>query len=336
MSAALLAKDIDNLAVEWVLADPGQAAEITGVENNLADPPIPIDLSGTTADATPLIKGELLQNLAPEQRVHVYSGESWLGAAVATGTKWTFQSPELGVGNHALQAAIVSADGSVLSRGSVWPLVVHGAASQAQGQSAVVALSLAANFARTPVTQTALSSAPTGSNHLQCFQAGSDDLVACDSPQAIALSGVNKQDGMRLQSGAHRFARVGNQPLSSCVHRCTGKPLLFTHEQALKHAATVEGWRLPTRRELFGLVDTQCSSPAIDTAAFPDTPAQLLYWTSTPALPELGKLATTLAKPGSRRGQFHSERAQWGASTVPATPVALRPDWSVRRPVAWG
>ena len=73
--------------------------------------------------------------------------------------------------------------------------------------------------------------------------------------------------------------------------RCTGKPLLFTHEQALKHAATVEGWRLPTRRELFGLVDTQCSSPAIDTAAFPDTPAQLLYWTSTPALPELGKLA---------------------------------------------
>lgn len=217
VSAALLAKDSDNLAVEWVLTDPGQAAEITDVENNLEKPPRPIELSGTTNDATPLIKGELLQNLDAGQRVHVYTGESWLGAAVVTGTKWTFQSPELGVGNHALQAAIVSADGSVLSRGNVWPVVVHGAASQAQGQSAVVALSLAANFARTPVTQTALSSAPTGSNHLQCFQAGSDDLVACDSPQAIALSGVNKQDGMRLQSGAHRFARVGNQPLSSCV-----------------------------------------------------------------------------------------------------------------------
>lgn len=72
--------------------------------------------------------------------------------------------------------------------------------------------------------------------------------------------------------------------------RCTGQSQLFTHEQAFKHAAKLDGWRLPTRRELFGLVDTQCSAPAIDTAAFPDTPAQHLVWTSTPALPELAKL----------------------------------------------
>jgi hypothetical protein len=41
------------------------------------------------------------------------------------------------------------------------------------------------------------------------------------------------------------------------------------------------GWRLPTVRELHGLVDKQKAKPAIDVTAFPNTPAAP-YWTATP------------------------------------------------------
>ncbi|MYW70398.1 DUF1566 domain-containing protein [Streptomyces sp. SID8379] len=42
-----------------------------------------------------------------------------------------------------------------------------------------------------------------------------------------------------------------------------------------------DGWRLPSRIEVMSLVDTTRSGPAIDTAAFPGTPAQF-FWTSSP------------------------------------------------------
>jgi hypothetical protein len=40
------------------------------------------------------------------------------------------------------------------------------------------------------------------------------------------------------------------------------------------------GWRLPTRRELLTLVDTQAESPTID-AAFAGTPSEW-FWSATP------------------------------------------------------
>lgn len=52
-----------------------------------------------------------------------------------------------------------------------------------------------------------------------------------------------------------------------------------TYDDALK--ALGEGWRLPTIKELFSLVDHARKSPAIDTEAFPDT-AYDWYWSSTP------------------------------------------------------
>ncbi|GLY06415.1 DUF1566 domain-containing protein [Actinoplanes sp. NBRC 101535] len=41
------------------------------------------------------------------------------------------------------------------------------------------------------------------------------------------------------------------------------------------------GWHLPTRVELSSIIDSGRSGPAIDTTAFPGTPAQF-FWTSTP------------------------------------------------------
>jgi Protein of unknown function (DUF1566) len=41
------------------------------------------------------------------------------------------------------------------------------------------------------------------------------------------------------------------------------------------------GWRLPTVKELLTLVDITVASPAIDSAVFPGTPAEM-FWTTTP------------------------------------------------------
>ncbi len=46
-------------------------------------------------------------------------------------------------------------------------------------------------------------------------------------------------------------------------------------------AALGEGWRLPTIKELFSLVDHTKTGPAIDTEKFPDTKSDW-YWSSTP------------------------------------------------------
>jgi RNA polymerase sigma factor (sigma-70 family) len=57
----------------------------------------------------------------------------------------------------------------------------------------------------------------------------------------------------------------------------------FTQAEAYCSALTLAGggWHLPTRIELTSIVDTSRSGPAIDTTAFPGTPAQY-FWTSSP------------------------------------------------------
>lgn len=66
---------------------------------------------------------------------------------------------------------------------------------------------------------------------------------------------------------------------------CTGNARTMTHEEALSHAQTQVGWRLPSAKELATLVDSGCDSPTIDAVAFPSTPSARwpsAYWTSTP------------------------------------------------------
>lgn len=62
---------------------------------------------------------------------------------------------------------------------------------------------------------------------------------------------------------------------------CTGTVSLFTHEQAIQHAQSQAGWRLPNVKELESLVDRGCEEPMIDSVAFPGTP-RTGFWTSTP------------------------------------------------------
>ena len=62
---------------------------------------------------------------------------------------------------------------------------------------------------------------------------------------------------------------------------CAGTALAYTHEQALVHAQTQDGWRLPNVKELTSIVDRSRSIPAIDPTAFPATSTRW-YWTSSP------------------------------------------------------
>lgn len=68
---------------------------------------------------------------------------------------------------------------------------------------------------------------------------------------------------------------------------CTGTVSALTHESALSMAQNSTGWRLPNVKELAGLADKGCKSPAIDGAAFPDTPP-VWYWSSTPNVTQGG------------------------------------------------
>jgi Protein of unknown function (DUF1566) len=67
---------------------------------------------------------------------------------------------------------------------------------------------------------------------------------------------------------------------------CTGTASTFTHEAALTRAsaqatATGVAWRLPNVKELSSIADKSRINPAIDTVAFPATPADW-FWSSSP------------------------------------------------------
>jgi Protein of unknown function (DUF1566) len=61
---------------------------------------------------------------------------------------------------------------------------------------------------------------------------------------------------------------------------CTGIASTMGHQDALTHAKSQSGWRLPNVKELASLMDLSCVNPAIDSVAFPATPAGN-FWTAT-------------------------------------------------------
>jgi hypothetical protein len=63
---------------------------------------------------------------------------------------------------------------------------------------------------------------------------------------------------------------------------CAGKAAKVTLADAkTKAGAMTPAWRVPTKDELKGLVDTSAKKPAIDKSAFPGTPASL-FWAIKP------------------------------------------------------
>lgn len=181
----------------------------------------------------------------------------------------------------------------------------------------------AALTALTLIVCSSLSAQPklphTGITADQCLKLNGELFVACSSPEAIALSGANKQDGMRTDINAMAYKRVGLFSKTKCVKDSVtgliweGKTASgsragsnrytnFGDHRAGDSSAYVAAvnahglcgytdWRLPTVHELHGLVDygVREPNPKIDASMFPNT-AATFYWTSTPnvANPNVG------------------------------------------------
>ncbi len=66
---------------------------------------------------------------------------------------------------------------------------------------------------------------------------------------------------------------------------CIGAPKAMTLEEARGHVQKLgKGWRIPTIEELQGIVERECSKPAIDSAVFPDVKRSdkgSQYWSAT-------------------------------------------------------
>ncbi|MFP8779214.1 DUF1566 domain-containing protein [Hydrogenophaga sp. RWCD_12] len=143
----------------------------------------------------------------------------------------------------------------------------------------------------------------TGLTDQQCYQSGSNTLVACSGSGALAL--YPQQDGHRtavnpMSYSALRASLVLNHPLTSCVRdNVTGlvwegktddgglrdKDNAFTNlgnglsDDTSGYVVLVNDmnlcgysdWRLPTRQELLGIADHGVVTPSIESAWFPNT-----------------------------------------------------------------
>jgi len=91
---------------------------------------------------------------------------------------------------------------------------------------------------------------------------------------------------------------------------CSGSASAFNWEQALAHAATQTGWRMPNQKELQSLVETACDEMAINAKAFPATPSSA--WSGSPLRP---------TAPTSRGSSTSTTGSTTG--TISTTPAAF-------------
>lgn len=254
--------------------------------------PIPPD--GGTDDSSPSLFGVLNKPLEPGEIVRVYDGAVALGVASVSGLTWSFTSAPLTLGTHSFTATIASPAGFNGVSSAAWSIRIR----------------------------PDLKLPPTGITSAQCYQAGSDVLVSCTSAGAIALSGGDKQDGMRAQPFDYRLvnkAGGGTYDKTECVFDAItgltweGKTAsglraganTYTNwadgrnGDASAYAAYVNSialcgrtdWRLPSAVELQGIVNYGVNPSgvlaSIDGAWYPNT-LRNWYWSSSPYAGDAG------------------------------------------------
>ena len=116
---------------------------------------------------------------------------------------------------------------------------------------------------------------------LACLLLPVASVAWADAPFTVSADGTEVTDG-RTGLVWRRCA----EGMVASGGSCTGTASTFTHEQALTRArdqatSTSVAWRLPNVKELASIADRSKSNPAIDTAAFPATPANS-FWSSSP------------------------------------------------------
>lgn len=106
-------------------------------------------------------------------------------------------------------------------------------------------------------------------------------MLVCTAPAQAQTRYSYSNDGSEVIDSQSRLVwRRCAEGMAWSGATCVGTANLYTHEQALVQAQTEGGWRLPNVKELSSLSNT-AYYPAIDGAAFPNTPLEK-FWTSTP------------------------------------------------------
>jgi hypothetical protein len=177
-------------------------ATITGASSDTTTQPGSISNGGSTDDTTPTLSGTVSRILTSGQKVNVYDGESMFTAvAVVNGTNWTFTpATPLTGGVHSFTVDVSEFDGMTGARSA--PYTVNTAVVSGTGK----------------LTDTGITSA-------QCYAAGSNALVSCTSPGAIALNA--SQDGMTGRDVSSpdnsdgelgfSYSQVGSYAKTDCV-----------------------------------------------------------------------------------------------------------------------
>ncbi len=111
-------------------------------------------------------------------------------------------------------------------------------------------------------------------------------LAACGSRTARATRFVLKQAEAYDPHTGLTWQRCSVGMTWKKGHGCAGERALLSVEDAMKAArAAGPGWRVPSVKELYTLVDTACGTPPADVTAFPDlhlkSEDSASYWTAS-------------------------------------------------------
>jgi RNA polymerase sigma factor (sigma-70 family) len=215
------------------------------------------------------------------------------GAQTATGSQAseTFRVTKALRGHPALAGTATVA---VIAVAVACTTILPGQPRQAAATPANSARALALpspTTAPTPTPSTTLTTPPTTAaaaatvkaqpapSHAGCGTSLSDIWADWPMPNPSGTGLPNPSSYTDLGNGTVR------DNVTCLIWQRTPAPSTYTFTQAKAYcsALTLAGgsWHLPTRIELTSIADTSRSGPAIDTTAFPGTPAQF-FWTSSP------------------------------------------------------
>lgn len=110
------------------------------------------------------------------------------------------------------------------------------------------------------------SANPDGMNVVRCVRGSAKP----GTPHYTIKAGtvLDNWTGLTWQQAASSQTDTWANAMTACASNVAGLP--------------GSGWRLPSMKELQTLVDDSRANPAIDPAAFPGTPFDVSYWTSSP------------------------------------------------------
>jgi hypothetical protein len=125
------------------------------------------------------------------------------------------------------------------------------------------------------------------------FLLGVMPIAASAWTYTISTDGSELIDQDELHSGDGLIWRRCAEGMVYSGGTCTGSPREFTYDEAMQHAqseasSTGIAWRVPEKDELVSIVDKSHSNPSIDPAAFPVTPVNGAFWSSSPFVGDSG------------------------------------------------